>query len=58
MVMVSQRFQSLFPVLPYILAAKEHSPLRKQTVHIFHGPHRTNMTMPQAISNIQCILAI
>lgn len=58
MVMVSQRFPRLFPVLPYILAAKEHSPLRKQTMDIFHRPHRVHMSMPQTISNIQCALAI
>lgn len=58
MVMVSQMFPRLFPVLPYILAAKEHSPLRKQTMDIFHRPHRVHMSMPQTISNIQCSLAI
>lgn len=53
MVMVSQRFPSLFPVLSYTLAAKEHSPLRQQTgyVSIGYTGHRVNITMPQAISN-------
>lgn len=56
MVMVSQRFPSLFPVQSHRLAAEEHSPLGKQTMDIFHRQdrQRVNMAMSQAISGILC----